>query len=219
MKTFREYLEERNLENKAKKDAWKKETNPRAMRVDPADRTEPWKKTQYTTWKKTERREAGSAPYRQGDPVESGKRVTKPVAFATPDRPNALYAFPRKNAAGRIQPALSVKEPGQSKGTIYSTKTGIKALARSKINVHSASAKSFDPIDKHMDYSDPDEIATSKEPKKTKTTPVKNPVGFVRSQFNIKKVGSNRQLKKIARKVMKASPEGSSITYQDGRKK
>lgn len=212
MKTFKQYLEERNIENKIKKDVWKQKTDPRAMRVDPAGRGDPWKKTAYTTDAE------GSAPLKQGETPAPGKRVTAPVAFATPNKPNALYAFPRKNARGRIQPALSVQEPGQQKGTIYSTKAGIKALSRSKLEVHSASAKTFDPIDKHMDYSDPNEIATTKDPIAAKTTPVKNPVGFVQSQFNIQKVGSNRQLKKIARKVMSGASKDTSITYQDGRK-
>lgn len=208
MKTFKQFLEERNLVNKAKKDAWKQATNPRAFRVDPAGRPDPWKKTAYVTDKE------GSAPLKPGQKVPAGSRVTEPVAFATPNRPNALYAFPRRNSRGRIQPAISVKNPGEAKGTLYTTKTGIKGLSRNRLEIHSASAKSFDPIGKHMSYDDPDEIATTKEPTDTKTRSIKNPSGFVGSQFNIKKVGSNRQLKKLMRKIQKSSPENASITVQ-----
>jgi hypothetical protein len=208
MKTFSQYLEERNQENKAKKEVWKQSTNPRAFRVDPAGRPDPWKKTAYVTDKE------GSSPLKSGQKVPSGSEVTKPVAFATPNKPNALYAFPRRNSRGRIQPAISVKSPGETKGTLYTTKSGIKALARNRLEIHSASAKSFDPIGKHMGYDDPDEIATTKEPTDTKTTPIRNASGFVGSQFNIKKVGSNRQLKKLLNKIKKTSPEGTSITDQ-----
>ena len=207
MKTFKQFLEERNLENKAKKDAWKQETNPRAFRADPADRQDTWKKTSYKTgsW--------GSAPLKDGEKAGPGDRVTEPVAFATPNKPNALYAFPRRDSGGKIVPAASVKKPGEKKGVIYTTKKGLRTLRKTPVQISSASAKNFDPIGKHMNYDDPNEIATTKEPQDTKRTLVKNPEGFVRSQFDIQ-VKSRKSIRKLARKASWKNPD-SSITVQD----
>lgn len=207
MKTFKQYLEERNLENKIKKDEWKQKTDPRAYRADPADRKDVWKKTPYKTgsW--------GSAPLKDGEKADAGDHVTKPVAFATPNKPNALYAFPRKDASGKIVPAASVKKPGEKKGVIYTTKKGLKTLRNTPAQINSALAKDFDPISKHMNYDDPNEIATTKEPRNTKTTQVKNPEGFVRSQYDIQ-VKSRKSIRKLSRKASWKNP-GASVTRQD----
>ena len=208
MKTFRQFLQERNLANKAAKDAWKQSTDPRAFRVDPSDRGDPWKKTRYKTgsW--------GSAPIKDGEKVTTNDKVTEPVAFATPNKPNPLYAFPRKDKTGKIVPAASVKPPGEGKGVIYTTKKGLNTLRQTPASIHSASAKAFDPIGKHMDYDDPNEIATSKNIEGAKTTKVKNPEAFVRSGYDIQVRTGKKSIKKAVRKAIWKSPKGTSITSQ-----
>lgn len=224
MKTFKQYLEERNRENKQKKDAWKAQN--RMYRVDPADRENVWKQTEYIAgnWGSAPR-VGDNANKNVGDQTPAGKvqTVTKPIAFATPERPNALYAFPRKNAEGKITTAMAVTKPGK-KGTILTTPEGERQLKQSKpVKVSSASSRGFESDY----YLGDDEKVSSGTITDKKTTIVKNPEKFVRSQYNVRSVSKSgepyttEKISKIAqrygRMLRSRGDNKTSISFQDDR--
>ena len=183
MLTFKEYLLERNEENHKKLQDLKRAG--RVYRVDPSDRKDTWKKTNYAAgqW--------GSAPL----PVDSHKKVgddagggntpietiTKPSVFATPNKPNAMYAVPRKGKNGKPVQLAHVKHPDEEKGKLYITGKGLRQIPK-EVKISSASSKNFTtPY-----YADAEtERVSDKTPQDTKTNIVKNPVGFIKSQNNI----------------------------------
>ena len=152
----------------------------------------------------------GSGPLRPGDTLNTGEKATPPVTFATPHAPNPLYAFSRRNRRGKIVPALSV-QPSSGRGTIFTTRAGLEGLKRAKTNVVSASKKGFEPVGSVMSYDDPEEVVSTEDPKDIKTTPVKNPLGFVKSRFDIK-TKSKRKLKSLFKKLASRNTD-SSVTF------
>ena len=126
---------------------------------------------------------SGSGTYRGGD-LGPDQVLSPPISFGTPGRPNALYAFPRRDANGNIVPAMAVHGPS-GRGTIYTTPAGLETLRNSELYVHSASAETFTPSDRVLAYGDPAEIVSQSTPVDIRTSRVKDPEGFVRSQHDI----------------------------------
>ena len=220
MKTFKQFLYERNLENKQKKDLWKSQN--RVYRVDPSNRKNPWEKFKYASG------EWGSAPLR-GDQKVGDKiggleitNVTKPLAFATPGKPNPLYAFPRKDSEGKITTAMSVTTPGK-RGKILTTPEGEAQLRNSPpIKISSASSKGFKSG--YFPGQGGDEVVTPDDVEDKKTTIVKSPENFVKSGFDVRsgKGGvpyTSDYLRKLqdryARRLARNPNNTTSISYQD----
>jgi hypothetical protein len=202
MLSFIRYIREGNRVNKARQQQLRAAS--RVFRVDTRSGEDSFSKFKYRTSPE------GSGPYRGGE-LKPNERVTEPVTFATPHAPNPLYAFPRRDRTGKIIPALSVTPSDGSRGTLYTTLGGLKKMRTAKTNVVSASSQGFKPIQTVMDYEDPEEVASTSPVSGVKTTPIKNPEGFVRSRFNIK-TKSRRKLKSLFNKLRTRS-HGASVTY------
>lgn len=221
MKSFKEFIYERNKENKIKKDEWKSQN--RVYRVDPSDRKDVWKKSKYVSgdW--------GSGP-QKGDQKVGDKiggeheitHVTEPLAFATPGKPNPLYAFPRRDSEGKITTAMSVSTPGK-RGKILTTPKGEAELRKSSpIQISSASSKGFKSG--YFPGQGDDEVVSADDIKDKKTTIVKNPEAFVKSGFDVRsgkggvqysKDYLRRLLDRYARLASRNPNNKTSISYQD----
>ena len=183
MLTFKQYLLERNEENHKKSQELKRAG--RVYRVDPSDRKDPWKQTRYGVGRWGSATLPDNSPKKVGDDAGGGntpiETITKPSAFATPDKPNAMYAVPRKGENGKPVPLAHVKHPDEEKGKLFITRRGLEQIPK-EVKISSASSKNFTtPY-----YADSaTERVSDKTPQDTKTTIVKNPVGFIKSQNNI----------------------------------
>lgn len=219
MMSFKQFLYERNKENKAKKVALK--SKERVYRVDPLDRENVWKQSRYVSgdW--------GSAPRKPGQNVGdemSGHKitnVTEPIAFATPGKPNPLYAFPRRDREGKITTAMSITTPGK-RGKILTTPEGESNLKNSgPIKISSASAKGFKR--NYFTGQGEDEVVSPEKIKDEKTTVVTNPEKFVKSAFDVRsgkggKPYSSEHLRKVFyryTRMLAAKGSNKSVSYQD----
>ena len=219
MLTFKQYLLERNEENHKKSQELKRAG--RVYRVDPSDRKDTWKQTNYAAGRWGSAPLPVNSPKKVGDDAGGGntpiETITKPLAFATPDKPNAIYAVPRNGKGGKPVQLAHVKRPDEEKGKLFITRKGLKQIPK-EVKISSASSKNFTtPY-----YADPEtERVSDKTPQDTKTTIVKNPVGFIKSQNNIEIRPNVKSIIKGIRKervsnelAKRAGKSVSSITDQ-----
>lgn len=218
MKTFKQFVKESENSTNAPS---------RVYRVDPVDRKDPWKKSDFAVIKNKESNQiAGTAPISDNQDVKPGgkylghtvDRVEKQIAFATPHRPNSFYgAFGRKAGPNGtpVKGAAIYDEHkmfgGDSKhsdykGELHTTQSDYDAIPE-HVRVHSASGEGW----KNENYSGKDEVTTSADIKDTDSQIVKTR-DLLHSQYKVIIHPNLESIRSHLEKVAKENPHLSQLS-------
>jgi hypothetical protein len=199
-------------------------TSNRVYRVDPVDREDVWKKSDYAILKDPKTNQmTGSAPLPPNHNVQAGDKQqgqlvdrVENLSFATPNKPNAFYGALGRNAGPNGSPVQGAAVYDENKmwgknadpsyrGELHTTQKDYDNIPK-EIKVSQADGDGW----KTEDYSGKEEVTTNKEIKNT-SSDIVNTRDLLNKQYKVIIHPNVQSIKKHLDGVAKSNPELSIL--------